>query len=516
MNPKPEHRWILFFSIGLIVLTSAPYIFAACQAGEDWEFTGFLFAVEDGNSYIAKMLNGAYGDWLFRSPYASQEQAGAMLYVPYLLLGKLIGQRGSHADFVIAFHAFRVASIIAVCFASYGFISLFTSDRFYRRAGLAMSLLGGGLGWMVLLTGRSEVFGSLPLEFYSPETFGFLGLFGIPHLALARALLLWGLLLYLRRAEPKWSHIGVWFALALTHPLNAALGFLLIFLHLMILFLWNRAESILFRGPALFAILGAGPILSINFLQYASDPYLQNWASQNLITSPHPMHYLIAYGLLLPFATAGLRALWRREKRLATFATVWLLALPFFLYIPFILQRRFAEGAWVLFVCLTLYFLESRGPQKRKYALGLLVLTIPSALGLIMGAAQEGSRTEPPVFRSAKEVEALAFFTFQSPKSLVLSSFEIGNPLPAWSPVQVLLGHGPESVDFKQVSMSIDEFFLEESSDADRLNLIRGHGIDYVFWGPAERALGGWAPGSANFLEEVFSGDGYRIFRIAQ
>ncbi|MGH2582064.1 MAG: hypothetical protein ACRDFQ_04120 [Anaerolineales bacterium] len=516
MKLKPEGRWILFFSIGLIILTSAPYIYAARQAGEDWEFTGFLFAVEDGNSYIAKMLNGAYGDWLFRSPYTSEEQAGALLYVPYLLLGKIIGASVSHADFVIAFHGFRAAAIFAVSFAMYAFISLFVSDRFYRRAGSAIALLGSGLGWMVLLAGRSEVFGSLPLEFYSPETFGFLGIFGIPHLAMARALLLWGLLLYLKPVKSIWIPVVVWFALALTHPLNAALGLLLISLHLIFLFLRNEGDLLLSTKPALPAFFGAGAIMVVNLLQYASDSYLQNWASQNLITSPHPVHYLLAYGLLLPFAIIGLRALWRREKRLATFAGVWLLALPFFLYIPFSLQRRFAEGAWVLHVCLALCSIESVTLRKRLYLLGLFTLTIPSTLGLILGAWQESRRAEPPVFRSANEVEALSFFPFESPKSIVLASYEIGNPLPAWSPVHVLLGHGPESIDFQRISISIEEFYSQETSDAARQNLIAEHGIDYVFWGPDERALGDWSPDSADYLDEVFSSEGYRIFRTVK
>ena len=40
---------------------------------------GFIFAVEDGNSYIAKMLSGVQGAWLFRTPYTSMQQGGVLM-----------------------------------------------------------------------------------------------------------------------------------------------------------------------------------------------------------------------------------------------------------------------------------------------------------------------------------------------------------------------------------------------------------------------------------------------------
>ena len=61
MTPR-ELRWCLLYAVLLAGLTTLPYLGAAINAEPEWEFTGFVFAVEDGNSYIAKMRRGSEGE----------------------------------------------------------------------------------------------------------------------------------------------------------------------------------------------------------------------------------------------------------------------------------------------------------------------------------------------------------------------------------------------------------------------------------------------------------------------
>ena len=68
MVNRDERRWVLGLGVILLTLTSIPYLLGYFSAGTGWVFTGFIFGVEDGNSYIAKMLSGATGNWLFRTP----------------------------------------------------------------------------------------------------------------------------------------------------------------------------------------------------------------------------------------------------------------------------------------------------------------------------------------------------------------------------------------------------------------------------------------------------------------
>src|SRR5512133_2999907 len=92
-----------------MTVTTLPYLFAYSQQGASWRFTGFLFGIEDGNSYIAKMLNGTAGAWLFRTPYSALPQNGVLLFFFYILLGKLAAPPGLHDQLVGMFHLTRFA-----------------------------------------------------------------------------------------------------------------------------------------------------------------------------------------------------------------------------------------------------------------------------------------------------------------------------------------------------------------------------------------------------------------------
>ncbi|MCH7663987.1 MAG: hypothetical protein IH859_09000, partial [Chloroflexi bacterium] len=99
-----EKRWVFAWAILLAVITTIPYIMGFIGENENWLFSGFVYGVEDGNSYIAKMRLGASGAWLFRSPYTTQAQEGVLAFLPYILLGKLAVGREMHTQFIILFH----------------------------------------------------------------------------------------------------------------------------------------------------------------------------------------------------------------------------------------------------------------------------------------------------------------------------------------------------------------------------------------------------------------------------
>ncbi|HVU13414.1 MAG TPA: hypothetical protein VHD90_19180, partial [Phototrophicaceae bacterium] len=58
---RSEWRNLLLLALAVVVITTAPYLLAWSKQGSDWKFSGFLFGVEDGNSYLGKMRLGAQG-----------------------------------------------------------------------------------------------------------------------------------------------------------------------------------------------------------------------------------------------------------------------------------------------------------------------------------------------------------------------------------------------------------------------------------------------------------------------
>jgi hypothetical protein len=433
-----------------------------------------------------------------------------------------------------------VSGVLAIL-ATYDFIAFFVNGTTWRRLGTLLVILGGGLGWLLIVIGQGSWLGSLPLDFYSPESFGFLSIYGIPHLALARAALLWGLLNYLRAVnlpQPPRLRSGltvgaIWFLAALAQPLEALVFGFAIFLYLVVRLIEyslaareERAQAwIRFKGALLLAVSsGIVPVLFLlyTFVAFRSDPFLVAWTTQNLILSPHPLHYLIAYGLLLPFSLIGVLHHAGDRHSYAKFLTAWAVSLPFLAYLPFNLQRRLPEGIWAVLVILALWGLQYlareqegkllRRPFSTKWVTGLCFGT---TLLLLTGGLLAALRPALPVFRPADEVQAFDYLsTSVKPGDIVLSAYESGNALPAWAPVRVLIGHGPESIGLAELRPEVKRIFGLQSTDQERLSFFNQYHVRYIFWGPAERGLGGWDPDSAWYLTRVYTKNAYSVFII--
>ena len=120
---RREWAWAAVVAALVMAATTAPYGAGYASQTAEWRFGGFLIGVEDGNSYIAKMGQGARGAWLFTLPYTSEPQRGVLIYTFYLLLGKLAGP--NHDTQVLVFHAARVALGFALVLVSYRFLAEF-------------------------------------------------------------------------------------------------------------------------------------------------------------------------------------------------------------------------------------------------------------------------------------------------------------------------------------------------------------------------------------------------------
>ncbi len=282
---------------------------------------------------------------------------------------------------------------------------------------------------------------------------------------------------------------------------------------------WTKSRRI----AAWLVAAGALPglFLAYNFGVSILDPYAREWTVQNVIRSPHLAHYLLAYGLLIPFAWFGAKGLMKRDPLLAWLPLGWVLSFPFLAYAPFELQRRLTEGVWAAWCVLAVSGLDTPEftdfPFKMKSIVrwSPLFLVFPSTFLLIAGGILAAARPAPPLFLPADQ--AASFICLQEnalPGSAVLASFRTGNSLPAWAPVSVLIGHGPESIRLSAVKPQVEAFFNRNTNDENRLALIERFDIQFVIWGPDERSLGGWDPGSAGYLQPFAEDGEYQVYRV--
>lgn len=547
-----KYRWVLVFSLIVVVITSLPYVAAFANQGDDWVFTGFVLGVEDGNSYIAKMHTGAAGAWHFELSYTSVPQNGMIIFLPYIYLGKFANSPGIHTQLVIIFHLFRIISIILVSFAVYDFIAYFVIEEALRRWGLILAMLASGLGWILPfinlqnLIGNNIVYGipgeNLGLSFFSPEAFGFLALYTLPHIVLARALLFWGLKAYLQLVsqpinEPfpwKKGFIAglLWLATGFAQPLSMMViggiaGFYLLFLCIWQIYLhfkrqstsWDKLKRI-FLTTIWIGVVPL-PFVLYNVIKFRLDPVLRLWNEQSPLPSPHPLYYLIAYGLLLPFAVLGGIRLLKYKPWRGWLLVGWVLAFPFFVYSPFNMQRRLGEGIWIALITLALVSISpaysNRVTINRRVLFGFCVITslgFIAPLMLIRGGIDVALNPAMPAFRTIDEVKVFNFLEKNADYgNVVLSAYATGNAVPAWAPIRVVIGHGPESVGFNKLLPQVKEFYNTELTDLYRQQKLNQWNVDYVFWGPDERALGGWDPNQTEFLEKVYSAGEYELFQ---
>jgi hypothetical protein len=527
MISKKEHTWIFRFSLLIVLITTIPYCIGFWKQGSDWAFSGFVFGVEDGNSYIAKMLSGANGDWLFQTPYTAYPQKGLLAFLPYILQGKLTAQPGQHAQLVALFQIFRWSGCILLIYSVYRFVALFTEKTQYRRLGTAMATIGGGIGWLYSI-GFQGLWGNrLPLEFYSPEAFGFLSIFGIPHLLFSRALLILGFVEYLHMAQPQngipYKTGILWLFMGFFQPLDIVIGWGVILAFLSVFGIsqvlrksWTRLEREKYRQTCLSSIwifIISSPWIIYSLWSSYSNDFLILWSKQNIILSPPPLDYLLAYCLLLPAMIVAFTYIIKLNDFKGYLLVSWIILSPILAYFPSNLQRRLTEGIWVVLIA---FMVIGLGEIKKLHKLSyLLYCSFVTPIILITGSIVSLWNPSVPLYRPTQEISAFNYLQRVSEKEdIVLASYQVSNVLPAWVPIRTLLGHGPESVHLDTVEPIVSDFFRTSTSDEVRINLIRDFGVDYIFKGPEEASLGSWDPSQAAYLKNIYSRSGYEIYRV--
>jgi hypothetical protein len=270
---------------------------------------------------------------------------------------------------------------------------------------------------------------------------------------------------------------------------------------------------------ALQTILLPLPLLLYYLVQFSTDPYLKIWTDQNRIHSPHPFHILIAYGMVFVPALFGLTRILNVRRWTGLLVVAWLSAFPFFAYAPHNLQRRLPEGIWVVWAILAAIGLhvlgKGRNRKDRIWKMIVLGLSLPTTLLLFFSAIQVSTRAAFPVFRPKNEIEVFKWLRDEVPTgAVVLSSFETGNAMPAWAPVTVVVGHGPETANLRSLLPLVEAFYSDDLESDAQKKFIQEQNIAYVLWGPAERKLGDADLSQSSILALRYRAGDYQLFEV--
>ncbi len=98
----------------------------------------------------------------------------------------------------------------------------------------------------------------------------------------------------------------------------------------------------------------------------------------------------------------------------------------------------------------------------------------------------------------------------------MLTAYETGNKLPAYAPVRVFVGHGPETIDSNQKRQLVTQLFTGSTPNAWRQALLLEYGIQYLYHGPYERLLGDFSPNDVPYLQQVYDNGPVQVYQVVK
>jgi hypothetical protein len=519
---RHEWLWAAVWSVIITILAVSPYLYGGVISSPTRQFSGFTIALEDGNSYLAKMQEGRSGYWLFQLAYTPEPHRGELFFSYYILLGKLA--RLFNLSNMVTLHLSKVVTIPLSLLASYYFMAYFASSLRIRQTAFLILGLSGGLGWLWLVLGGSAQLGQMPVDLWVPDASFFLAALTFPHLPLAQGLLLLFSVTCLDfmqtgRKLSGWASAAGGLAVSLIHPytlpiIGTVFGLYLLWQIFRQRHWWRQAFRLfLVTLPSLPYLIYVWWVFESNFAFVA-------WKEQSLTYSPAPVHYLLGFGFTLLLTLLGLWLTRRHNDDKLSFLRVWIISVPFLLYIPLALQRRFLDGYQApldLLATMGLVWLLEQNILKYRrilfLALAVLLMSLTNLL-LLAGSIITISQQPDTVFIPGDEAVAATWLNQQTGPVAVLAAYPTGNYLPTVANVRAFVGHGPETINSDEKRKLVKIFFDSTTTDEWRRELLQKYEVQYLYYGPAERAIGNFGPDQASYLALTYENESVQIFKV--
>ena len=131
----------------ILLLNLIPYWFGYTIKESNTVFIGVYNNLNDVVTYLAEMQQGAEGNWLVYNQFTSEEQQPALIFIFYIILGKVAKLLG--LSVITAFFIARIVFGLALFIFIYFFVKYFVRDVFWSnlstgRFGSWSGLAAGG------------------------------------------------------------------------------------------------------------------------------------------------------------------------------------------------------------------------------------------------------------------------------------------------------------------------------------------------------------------------------------
>lgn len=537
-----EWRFVWFTIIFVLALTSLPYLYAYLTAPPGKQFMGIMLDVPDHGQYFSWMRELTYAPLAANklTPEPNKPVFFNLLWWGLGRLGWLLG-----LGYPGMFQLLRLVGGTLFLLLAYRICAWFLPNRLMRRTAFLVIVLTSGFGWILVaikyLWGLADP--PFPLLVYIAEGNTFLGILGYPHF-IAAALYIFVFDLILRgQAKGQLRYavaaglVALFFGWQHAYDLVLVYGILGVYVLLMLL-RDRRWPFYLIKSGLIVGLISCSPAV-YSVLLTKLDPLwekvLAQFANAGVYT-PNPLQLPLLLGLV--FLLALSTVIKDNPLRLPDFDNdqlflrAWFLGNFLLIYIPTDYQIHMLNGwqipiailatqglfryilPWLENVLTSKYSISTQSIQ-RGLATALIIAILPTNLYLFTWRFVELARHDYPYYLQQDETSALQWLEANGqPDEVVLSSLTIGQYIPALTGTHAFLAHWAQTLDFYGKSAMVDEFFAKATPDARRQQILEQYHVDYIFYGPAERALGEYNLSQSPLFVQVFSSPSTSIYRV--
>lgn len=506
---RKELLLVFILSLFASSLSLLPTLWTYLKTPPGLWFVGFQFLHPpwDINVYLAAMRQGFLGHWQFLTPYdTTLTQPLPAYFLFYLLLGHL--SRIFSLPIVLVYHLSGLFLTVLLFFVLYFFLAVFVEGRKWRILAIFLIAFGGGLSWLVF---PKSYFADLRLAGAT-----FFQILPLPHFLLNQIFFLLSLLFAFWAAIFKRRHFIYWgtfsgLGLAIVHPYSLAV---VVFVSGGYLFLTLALRQRLAGRRYLLEQLFFWVLtLLIFYFIFRGNPLLTQKGP--LI---FPWEILWGYGGLTFLAVLGAYSFWQEKSEKSIFLLSWLLFHFFFLYLPLPFWPMVGlKGYFIILVLAAVAGLKRFLVMFTRPRLIVFLVVLLSCLTQFLAVLSLFSPFylyDGWTYLKKDEKQAFDFLLKNTGEgSTVLSSYKIGNFIPANSNGRVYLGHDLVSFDFGRREKNIENFYAGKLS-VPPSQFLKNEKIDYVFWKPEEKKLGDLDLTKESYLENIYQNEKVIIFKV--
>jgi hypothetical protein len=436
----------------------------------------------------------------------------------------------------LAFYAFLLFSVIN------WFIGIFIADARQRTFAFALCAFSSGLCWLIPHARWETLFtrhNLVPIDYWIAETITFETIFSFPQFALTALLMLLAFGLMLKSLDGNLVRRSVCgglalFALSLVHTVDVVTVIAVAAGYLAVVAVWFRADARRLSASCAAAACVAAPAFLYMLYLFTAEPVFIEWSKEKFL-SPHPLSYIIGYGLVLALALPGLVRVVKGVNRNDWLLAVWVLCVAVLLYAPLSFQRRLSTAVHIPLCILAAqatfrYVLPALGriflpeepctsTRRRRFDTAVLVvivlITVPANIVKVASCIIDMRRKPLEFYLFEGDVAAMKWMKdHHNEDAAILASYKSGLYLPAYTGNRVFVGHWSETLKFNEKAAAADWLLYAPDDDASKEEFLRANEISYIYFGNFERMRGRFSLAGAPYLREIYSTGGVRIYRV--